>query len=145
MANSTLLFALAATILALAAFSAQAHKHHKHHRPPPSPAGAALPPEPYPGFYAEAERCLIKLTEECGCEIFRGIFRDHDSISNKCCLELVALGRRCHRKILKATLTLPEVPKREKKEILRRDAKVWSQCVLVSDALKLGHDPSPFP
>ncbi|KAK4382925.1 hypothetical protein Sango_2827200 [Sesamum angolense] len=138
MANSTLLFALAATVLALAAFSAQAHK-----QPPSSPAGAALPPEPYTGFYADAERCLSKLTEECGLEIFRGIFRDHDAISNKCCVELVALGRRCHRKILKATLTLPEVPKREKKEILRRDAKVWSQCVLVSDALKHGHHLSP--
>ncbi|KAL2249007.1 UNVERIFIED_CONTAM: hypothetical protein Sindi_2374400 [Sesamum indicum] len=135
MANSTLLF-----VLALAAFSAQAHKPHKHHK---LPAGAALPPEPYPGFYTEAERCLTKLTEECGHEIFRGIFRDHDTISNKCCVELVALGRRCHRKILKATLTLPEVHKREKKDILRRDAKVWSQCVLVSDALKHGHYPSP--
>ncbi|KAL0452620.1 UNVERIFIED_CONTAM: hypothetical protein Slati_1240100 [Sesamum latifolium] len=145
MANSTLLFALAATILALAAFSAQAHKHHKHHRPPPSPAGAALPPEPYPGFYAEAERCLSKVTEKCGYEIFRGIFWNHDAISNKCCVELVALGRRCHRKILKATLTLPEVPKREKNEILNRDAKVWSQCVLVSDALKQGRDPSSSP
>ncbi|KAK4436416.1 hypothetical protein Salat_0805300 [Sesamum alatum] len=140
MANSTLVFAVAATILALAAFSAQARKHHKL---PQSPAGAALPPEPYPGFYADAERCLKKLTTECGHEIFRGIFGAHDAISSKCCVELVAIGRRCHRKILKATLTLPDVPKREKKEILRRDAKVWLQCVSVSDGLKLGNSPSP--
>ncbi|PIN20642.1 hypothetical protein CDL12_06674 [Handroanthus impetiginosus] len=124
-----------------------AHNKHTHHAAAPSPVdgNAALPPEPYPDFYAFAGRCLRKLTAECGREIFKGIFGDKAAVSNSCCLELVAMGRRCHRGIVKATLALPELPKREKKEIKRRDARVWSQCVFVSDALKNWNNSSLLP
>ncbi|KAI3470997.1 hypothetical protein Pfo_027660 [Paulownia fortunei] len=189
MARPTLLFALAAIILTLAAFSAtalkphklaapppafrkhpnhapphspavssvakkkhahkkHAHKRHIHHAAAPSPVDSkrhGLPPEPYPGFYALADRCLDRLTEECGLDIFRGIFGDDEAVSDKCCVELVAMGRRCHRGILTATLTLPELSKRDKKQIRRRDAQVWSQCVLVSEALQFGNSPSSSP
>ncbi|KAK6117827.1 hypothetical protein DH2020_048425 [Rehmannia glutinosa] len=128
------------------------HPHHvaahTHRAAAPSPGNGKLevpPPESYPGpLYASAEKCLEKLTEECGFEIFRGIF-GNGAVSDQCCVKLVAMGRRCHRKILKATVRLPEMSKREKKLIKMRDAKIWSECVLVSDALKFGNSPSPSP
>ncbi|KAI3458387.1 hypothetical protein Pfo_015050 [Paulownia fortunei] len=145
MARLSLLFVLAAAVLALAAFSAQARKtstfhidaaaapssriHIVHRHLPPSaigkhgvhdataPSGSkkqghhaaalpggkkqathaaelspdyqdfALPPEPYPGFY----NCLEKLTEDCGVEIYGGIF-GKDGVSSRCCGQLVGLG-----------------------------------------------------
>ncbi|KAL7102299.1 hypothetical protein ACP275_08G111100 [Erythranthe tilingii] len=113
----------------------QAHAH-----PPAAPSPiisgerGALPPEPYQGFYEFADRCLDKLTEECGLEIFQGIFWEDEVavISRKCCQKLVAVGRSCHEGILKATLKLPELPKREKNVMKRRDAQLWSQCVSIT-------------
>ncbi|KAL6531188.1 hypothetical protein OROHE_014257 [Orobanche hederae] len=157
MARPTFLLALAATFLSLAAFSATARSPSNHHKPapahsthphshrqthctPPAPPlppaneeGDALPPEPYPGFYGLVEGCMQKISGQCGQEIFRGIFEiDGDEvISDDCCGELVAMGRRCHRKILKATMMLPEVSKKDRKKIKMRDANIWNHCIAI--------------
>lgn len=106
----------------------------------PSPAHGqyALPPEPYPGFYG----CLEKLTEQCGGEIYRGIF-GKGAVSTRCCGELVGLGKRCHKGILKATLALPELKKTDKKRIKARDLEIWSQCIFITN-LKAGGSKLPI-
>ncbi|KAL8049983.1 hypothetical protein ABFS82_06G053700 [Erythranthe guttata] len=116
------------------------HHHHRHHAPAPSPSSqeVALPPEPFPGFYI----CLEKLAGTCGSEIYRGIFGE-ESVSARCCGQLVGIGRRCHREIMKATLELPEMAKVEKEKIKKRDAEIWSQCVFINN-LKAGGS-SRFP
>ncbi|KAL3650373.1 hypothetical protein CASFOL_006776 [Castilleja foliolosa] len=148
MTKPSLLFALAATFLSLAAFSATALNHHN--APAPAPHISQIPAEephlegrkksrpaePYPGFYALVDQCLRKLSSNCGLDIFTAIFGDDKAVSDQCCVNLVAMGRRCHRKILKATMLLPEFEKRELGEIKNRDAEIWSHCVLVSQKSK---------
>ncbi|KAL7108577.1 hypothetical protein ACP275_06G121000 [Erythranthe tilingii] len=118
--------------------------------PPPTISGerGALPPEPYQGFYEFTDRCLDKLTEECGLEIFQGIFWEDEvaEISRKCCQKLVAVGRSCHEGLLKATMKLPGLPKREKSVVKRRDAQLWSNCIsIIGVPHKSGGSPSPSP
>ncbi|GFP86646.1 hypothetical protein PHJA_000808400 [Phtheirospermum japonicum] len=145
MAKPTLLLALAATFLSLAAFSATALNHHRAPAPAPHISEThavepqlkdAKPPEPYPGFYALVDKCLRKLSGNCGLDIFTAIFGDDKAVSDDCCVNLVAMGRRCHRKIMKATMLLPEFERREKTEIKNKDAEIWSHCVLVSQKSK---------
>ncbi|KAL8051066.1 hypothetical protein ABFX02_06G121300 [Erythranthe guttata] len=117
---------------------------------PPTISGerGALPPEPYQGFYEFTDRCLDKLTEECGLEIFQGIFWEDEvtEISRKCCQKLVAVGRSCHEGLLKATMKLPGLPKREKSVVKRRDAQLWSNCVsIIGVPHKFSGSPSPSP
>ncbi|KAG8390202.1 hypothetical protein BUALT_Bualt01G0059000 [Buddleja alternifolia] len=135
------------------------HKKQPHHAPPHSrrnrhPLRHAAPPQSIvdervalsPEPYAFADSCLAKLTDDCGAEIFRGILgNDGAGISKRCCVKLVAMGRRCRRWVLRAMLMLPELPRREKKEIRKRNAKVLNQCVAVRNALKFGDSPAPAP
>ncbi|KAL2550024.1 PHD finger protein rhinoceros-like [Forsythia ovata] len=146
-------------IFALAAFSSQpalalkTHRQPSHAEAPPSnnpapPHHAAAAPSP--AVFSEytmppesnfVDACLRKITSECEIEIFNSIFINN-SVSDKCCRQLVDMGRRCHEDIFKTTLTLlPDLNGRERTRIMKRNVETWDQCVLVTNT----EDSSPLP
>lgn len=131
MAKLNLVFALAgmlsvvlsALILQITAAAAEATAE--------SSTDFAMPPEPYPGFYSYADGCLEKLSENCAKQIYHGIYADDESTvtDHNCCEMLVAMGKPCHDAIFRATLTLPELIKKDKSKVIAKSSSIWSECV----------------
>ncbi|KAG8381033.1 hypothetical protein BUALT_Bualt06G0078700 [Buddleja alternifolia] len=110
---------------------------HVHHAAAPSPATVefALSPEPYPGFY---DTCLSKVSNKCKSEIYNGIF-ENDDVSATCCREIVGSGRRCHEGIVKGRLDqMKGLQKVYMIAIEKRGRKVWQECVLVTNLIRVG-------
>ncbi|PIN08954.1 hypothetical protein CDL12_18467 [Handroanthus impetiginosus] len=126
-----------------AAAPSSGSKKHASYAAAPSPAyqDYSLLRDPFAGFY----ECLERVTEECGLEIYRGIF-EKGGVSTRCCGQLVGLGRRCHDGIVEATLGLPELQAAniDKKEIKARDHKIWSQCVFITNHKVVDSDRLPI-
>lgn len=99
--------------------------------PVPETDNLILPPEPHPGYYKGIEICLKNISGECGEQIYLGIFKDHVSISGRCCYDLVGIGSKCHRRIVLNSLRLlrHKPTKDETEKILYKSYSVWSNCV----------------
>ncbi|KAL2526887.1 Protein of unknown function (DUF784) [Abeliophyllum distichum] len=149
-------------IFALAAFSSQPALAFETHIPPSHaavpPANNPAPPHhaaavPSPAIFSEdtpppestfVDACQRKITSECGSEIFNSIFINN-SVNDKCCRQLVAMGRRCHEDIFKTTLTLlPDLNGRDRTQIMKRNVETWDQCVLVTNIEASSPLPSFF-
>lgn len=91
----------------------------------------SLPPEPHPGFYDDVGKCLKNITEQCGEQIYHGIFRDHGPVSTGCCDNLVGNGIKCHVTIVLSSVQLlhPELTRDDADTILDKSYFVWSKCV----------------
>lgn len=61
--------------------------------------GFELPPEPYEGFYAEAQHCIEVLTDKCGEQMLEFIIYLRSDLSKKCCHRLHKMGGECNKKL----------------------------------------------
>ncbi|TYI84455.1 hypothetical protein E1A91_D05G365600v1 [Gossypium mustelinum] len=80
--------------------------------------------------------CETKLGFPCVLEAFTSIF-EIGSISNKCCGELVVLGKVCHSALVKRTLEHPFFKYLSPATIIAQSIQTWNNCLALIDS------PSP--
>ncbi|XP_039169389.1 uncharacterized protein LOC120293730 [Eucalyptus grandis] len=79
--------------------------------------------------HSEFETCARQLDEWCGKEILLRIFFNDANPSGDCCMELTAMGKACHDKIVRATLSSSPMYQKNSKAILGRSQSTWNHCV----------------
>ncbi|RHN39965.1 putative Prolamin-like domain-containing protein [Medicago truncatula] len=96
-------------------------------------ASAPKPLSPYEKYLTN---CASKLKPaECGKQIFSGVFVGNQIISDYCCHSLVNdVGKSCHYDLTRNALQWPAYAK-NKTEILKRNDKVWNDCIAVRPIL----------
>ncbi|KAK4345427.1 hypothetical protein RND71_035603 [Anisodus tanguticus] len=88
-----------------------------------------LSPEPHPGFHIEVEKCLQKISDDCGWIIFNRIIGNGKySDLEGCCGQLLTSGRKCHNTILESTLASPEMKGANKTMIWENSDQLWKEC-----------------
>ncbi|KAH1063783.1 hypothetical protein J1N35_028770 [Gossypium stocksii] len=80
--------------------------------------------------------CETKMGLPCFIEAFTAIFKT-GSISNKCCSELVMLGKVCHSTLIKRTLKNPLFKDLNPATIMAKSIETWNNCLALIDS------PSP--
>ncbi|GMY17544.1 protein DOWN-REGULATED IN DIF1 11-like [Fagus crenata] len=95
------------------------------------PPEDAMPPETEHTKYLE--ECASKVEAECGKEIFLGMFESLP-ITQKCCLQLVKMGKTCHDDLVKAIIFLPEYSPKASLA-LSNSVQIWDKCVLVIEQI----------
>ncbi|TXG75403.1 hypothetical protein E1A91_1Z026900v1 [Gossypium mustelinum] len=80
--------------------------------------------------------CETKMGLPCVLEAFTSIF-ETGSISNKCCDELVGLGKFCHSALVKRTLENPLFKDLTPVTIIAKSIQTWNNCLVLIDS------PSP--
>ncbi|TYI84528.1 hypothetical protein E1A91_D05G370900v1 [Gossypium mustelinum] len=80
--------------------------------------------------------CETKMGLPCVLEAFTSIF-EIGSISNKCCGELVVLGKVCHSAFVKRTLENPLFKDLSPTTIIAKSIQTWNNCLALIDS------PSP--
>ncbi|TYJ39235.1 hypothetical protein E1A91_A04G053200v1 [Gossypium mustelinum] len=96
------------------------------------------------GVMAKKENDQIIKEKNCECkmglpyvlEAFTGIFNT-GCISNKCCGELVVLGKVCHSALVKRTLENPLFKDLNPTTIIAKSIQTWNNCLALIDS------PSP--
>ncbi|KAL4347331.1 hypothetical protein GQ457_17G012280 [Hibiscus cannabinus] len=79
--------------------------------------------------------CEFKMDLSCVSEVFDSIFKT-GSVTNKCCGELLVLGKKCHHALVK-TLENPIFKSLDRKTIMHKSITTWSKCH------ELSRSPSP--
>lgn len=88
--------------------------------------GLAIPaPAPAPTSYTFLQDCAAKLGD-CGYEVYLGVF-NNGTVTDKCCIALVATGKECHDGLVDHILTSAGF-KGNATEILERSEQVWNGC-----------------
>jgi hypothetical protein len=95
------------------------------------PPEDAMPPETEHTKYLE--ECARKVEAECGKEIFLGMFESLP-ITQKCCLQLLKMGKTCHDDLVKAIIFLPEYS-RKASLALSNSVQIWDKCVLITEQI----------
>lgn len=80
------------------------------------------------GASKDMETCVKQLDEACGKEILLRVFFNDGNPSADCCMQLVEMGKPCHDKLVKATVSSPQYRKNSK-AILERSQRTWSECL----------------
>ncbi|TYH74102.1 hypothetical protein ES332_D05G374600v1 [Gossypium tomentosum] len=80
--------------------------------------------------------CETKMGLPCVLEAFTNIF-ETGSISNKCCGELVVLGKFCHSALVKSTLENRLFKDISPVTIIAKSIQTWNNCLALIDS------PSP--
>ncbi|MFQ6648144.1 hypothetical protein Gotur_021584 [Gossypium turneri] len=80
--------------------------------------------------------CETKMGLPCVLEAFTSIF-ETGSISNRCCGELVVLGKVCHSALVKRTLENPLFNDLSPVTIIAKSIQTWNNCLALMDS------PSP--
>ena len=89
------------------------------------------PPKHVPGYPLHLLHCARRVEDECGKEIFLGMF-EKLPVSRKCCLQLIKkMGKTCHDDLDKAIVHLPDYSSRASKAIPKGN-RIWHKCALVA-------------
>ncbi|KAL4290946.1 hypothetical protein GQ457_14G000850 [Hibiscus cannabinus] len=86
--------------------------------------------------FIKDNNCEAKMDMPCVSEVFDSIFKT-GSITNKCCGELLVLGKKCHHALVKRTLENHVFKNLDRKKIMHKSITTWDNC------LKLSRSPSP--
>lgn len=71
--------------------------------------------------------CKSNVSFECGRQIGLNVIFNEGSITNKCCTQLLKVGRPCHELLALATVAVPE-HQAHGNDILKRSASAWIKC-----------------
>ncbi|TYG71192.1 hypothetical protein ES288_D05G374700v1 [Gossypium darwinii] len=80
--------------------------------------------------------CETKMGLPCVLEAFTSIF-ETGSISNKCCGELVVLGKVCHSALVKRTLENLLFNDLCPSKIIAKSIQIWNNCLALIDSPSL--------
>ncbi|KAG8492964.1 hypothetical protein CXB51_012662 [Gossypium anomalum] len=78
--------------------------------------------------------CETKMGLPCVLKAFTSIFKT-GSISNKCCGELVVLGKVCHSALVKRALENPLFKDLNPMTIIVKSIQTWNNCLALIDSL----------
>ncbi|KAL4281871.1 hypothetical protein GQ457_03G015160 [Hibiscus cannabinus] len=81
--------------------------------------------------------CEAKIGMPCVWEVFKSIFKT-GSVTNKCCNELVVLGKVCHSALVQRALECPNFQNLDRDTIIQKSIDTWNNCLVMT------HLPSPF-
>ena len=88
-------------------------------------------PRLVPGYPLHLLHCARRVEDECGKEIFLGMF-EKLPVSKKCCLQLIKkMGKTCYDDLDKAIVHLPDYSSRASKAIPKGN-RIWHKCALVA-------------
>ncbi|ONI01986.1 hypothetical protein PRUPE_6G171100 [Prunus persica] len=93
-----------------------------------------------PSNFMFLEECKSRLHARCGKEIFITIIKEW-SISDRCCMEFVAMGQSCHFALVNKALSSP-LFKLNKLDALTKSSEIWNQCFELSQFLSPATSPS---
>ncbi|TYG71159.1 hypothetical protein ES288_D05G371700v1 [Gossypium darwinii] len=79
------------------------------------------------------KNCEAKMGLPCFLEAFTSIV-ETGSISNKCCVELVVLGKVCHSALVKRTLENPLFKDLRPATIIAKSIQTWNNCLALIDS-----------
>ncbi|KAL4376738.1 hypothetical protein GQ457_02G043130 [Hibiscus cannabinus] len=82
--------------------------------------------------------CEAKMGIPCVWEVFNTIFKI-GSVTNKCCDELIVLGKVCHSALVQKTLEKPKFQNLDRGTIIQKCIDTWNNCLVLT------HSPSPSP
>ena len=89
------------------------------------------PPKHVPGYPLHLLHCARRVEDECGKEIFLGMF-EKLPVSKKCCLQLIKkMGKTCHDDLDKAIVHLRKYSSRASTAIPKGN-RIWHKCALVA-------------
>jgi len=75
--------------------------------------------------YETVDKCGAYLSDVCPDEIYYYLFENAPTISEKCCSQLIKMGRACHD--LLTSDSIIEF-KDQEQEIMRRNQESWERC-----------------
>ena len=84
----------------------------------------------------EANNCKTKIHWQCGKEIFKSIFQT-GTVTDKCCGELITMGKVCHDAFVQVNLQNPNL---DKSAGVTKSKQIWNTC-----ASKTTNSPSQSP
>lgn len=111
--------------------------HHKEHPPPTIPPSQkeenahekyinSLPKE----LVEYLENCTKYLPNKCGVKVLNATLHGKGDIDKKCCHDLVGMGLKCYKNLIKVYIGLPEVKdKIDSKDVKSNVKKVFEKCV----------------
>ena len=73
-----------------------------------------------------------KMDLNCIMEVFTSIFKV-GNVMDKCCAELIVLGKVCHAALVKRTLQLPQFKNLEEPKVIAKSIQIWNNCALVAN------------
>ena len=89
------------------------------------------PPRHVPGYPLHLLHCARRVEDECGKEIFLGMF-EKLPVSKNCCLQLIKkMGKTCHDDLDKAIVHLRMYSSRASTAIPKGN-RIWHKCALVA-------------
>lgn len=83
-------------------------------------------PKPSPGYYKYLDQCASKISEECGNEVFVGMFYA-EPLTIECCVRLLAMGRECHDALAQKMIHSPQL-KPLASMASRKSVEIWDVC-----------------
>ena len=83
-----------------------------------------------------ANNCKTRVHWQCGKELFRSIFQT-GTVTDKCCSELMTMGKVCHDAFVQGNLKNPNL---NKSAIVTKSKQIWNTC-----ASKTRNSPSESP
>ncbi|OIT20432.1 PREDICTED: uncharacterized protein LOC109220176 [Nicotiana attenuata] len=132
MAKLNILFSFVAILLISSAIPAFCKSnHHEKHPSPPQEEDEhdkyinSLPKD----LLNFVENCTKKFPLKCGDKVINAI-NEKGNVDKKCCHDLVKMGLKCHKALIKVYIGLPEVKDKIDPKVVKHNAnKVFKKCV----------------
>ncbi|KAG5593836.1 hypothetical protein H5410_035068 [Solanum commersonii] len=111
--------------------------HHKNHPPPTIPPSQkeenahekyinSLPKK----LLEYLENCTKYLPNNCGIKVLNATLHDKEDIDKECCHDLVGMGLKCYKTLIKVYIGLPEVKDKIDSKVVKSNvSKVFKRCV----------------
>ncbi|KAK4337611.1 hypothetical protein RND71_042098 [Anisodus tanguticus] len=147
MASLNILSSFIAILIISSAIPALCKSHHHKKHPPPT-----MKEDEHDKYINSLPKDLIKFVEnctkylplKCGEKVIEDIL-DKGNVDKKCCHDLVRMGYKCHKSLIKVYIGLPEVKNKIDPKVIKSNAKkVFKKCV-VEDKKNKHHSTYPPP
>ncbi|WMV36434.1 hypothetical protein MTR67_029819 [Solanum verrucosum] len=118
--------------------------HHKNHPPPTIPPSQkeenahekyinSIPKK----LLEYLENCTKYLPNNCGIKVLNATLHDKEDIDKKCCHDLVGMGLKCYKTLIKVYIGLPEVKDKIDSKVVKSNvSKVFKRCVALDKKKK---------
>ena len=81
-----------------------------------------------------------KMDLNCLMEVFTSIFKVQNKM-DKCCAELIVLGKVCHAALVKRTLQLPQFKNVGEPKVGAKSIQIWKSCALITNNVSPSSSP----
>ncbi|MCD7471587.1 hypothetical protein HAX54_012086 [Datura stramonium] len=130
----------------------KSHHHKKHPLPPPT-----IPPSEKEDTHDKyinslpknlieyIENCTKYLPVKCGEKVLNATL-ENGNVGKKCCHDLVGMGLKCYKTLVKVYIGLPEVKDKIDSKVVKSNVKkVFKKCVALDKKKQQQHHSPPSP